>query len=212
VWEVRLADERREWFVVEGKEGVDGYVSWTTAQTEPHATIELSVIDMAARTPEAARSLWGTLAAQRDQVDSIHIDVAADDPIDRALVDPDRGRHGREDLPHALGEVAAGPMVCVLHPAAALRSRGYAAEGSLALSIGDDALEVAVKDGRARVAPTRAAPLVRMSLPALSAVAFGALPVAHAVRLGWVEARDDRALALASALFAMPPYFSPDAF
>jgi predicted acetyltransferase len=212
VWDARLADERREWFVAEGKDGVDGYVAWAITQSEPHASVLLSVTDMAARTPEAARSLWGLLAAQRDQVDSVHIDVAADDPIDRALVDPDRGRHGSRDVPHALGEVVAGPMVRVVDPATALRARGYAAEGSLCLSVGDEALELVVKDGRGRVGPARAEPLVRMSLPALSAVAFGALPLADAARLGWVEARDDRALGLASHLFALPPYFSPDPF
>jgi predicted acetyltransferase len=225
LWNARLADERRAWFVAEGKDGVDGYLAWTVRQSEPHASVLLSVTDMAARTAEAARSLWGILAAQRDQVDSVEIDVAADDPIDRALVDADRGRQVRGltrpgqdlgiangDVAHALGDVAAGPMLRVLDPALALGARGYAADGSLVLSVGDDALEIDVKDGRARVTAARAEPLVRMSLPALSAVAFGALPVADAARLGWVEARDQRALAVANDLFALPPYFSPDAF
>jgi predicted acetyltransferase len=209
VWDARLADERRAWFVAEGKEGVEGYVAWTVTQSDPHASVLLSVTDMAARTPEAARTLWGLLAAQRDQVDSAHIDVAADDPIDRALVDP--GRHVR-GFSAPFGEVVAGPMVRVLDPAAALRARGYAAEGSIVLSVDDEALELVVKDGRARIGPARAEPRIRMSLPALSAVAFGALPLEDAARLGWVEARDEGALALGTHLLALPPYFSPDPF
>jgi hypothetical protein len=43
-------------------------------------------------------------------------------------------------------------------------------------------------------------------------VAFGALPPSQAERLGWLSARDARALARADALFALPPYFSPDPF
>jgi hypothetical protein len=50
---------------------------------------------------------------------------------------------------------------------------------------------------------------------ALAALAFGGLgarPATLAARLGWLEPKDERSLALADALFALPAYFSPDAF
>jgi predicted acetyltransferase len=103
-------------------------------------------------------------------------------------------------------------MVCVLDPATALAARGYTAEGTIVLAVDDASFEVSVENGRARVTPTTAEPSLRTTLPALSAVAFGALPAAHAARLGWLEAKDEGALAFANTLLALPPYFSADPF
>ena len=103
-------------------------------------------------------------------------------------------------------------MVRALDAARALESRGWPADGTLVLAVGDETLEVTVREGRASAVPTRAEPHVRLDLRALSAVAFGALPASHAARLGWLTARDDHALDLADALLALPPYFSPDPF
>lgn len=211
-WESRLADERRTWLVVEGLRGVEGYVVWTLEQGEPHAEVALQVRELAALTVDAERELWALVGAQRDQVAVVHADVAADDPIEQALVDADRARFGDGDIEHTLGEVASGPLVRVLHTVRALEARGWLAEGTLVLQVGDETLELTAKAGRATVLPSHAEPHVHLDAGALAAVAFGALPAARAARLGWLTARDSRALALAEALLALPPYFSPDPF
>jgi predicted acetyltransferase len=214
LWEARLSDERLTWIVVESDAGgVEGYVAWTLSQTEAHAKTVLEVNDMAARTDAGARSLWGVLAAQRDQVAEVAVDVSAADPFDRALVDADRGHFGTEAVEHALGELAAGPMVRALDVVAALRARGYAAEGSLAIGVGAERVELAVSAGRAEVRVAAGpSPDLRLTAPAMSAVAFGALRMRDAALFGWVEARDERVLFLADAIFALPPYFSRDPF
>jgi hypothetical protein len=80
------------------------------------------------------------------------------------------------------------------------------------LAVGDETLEITAKGGRATVVPSRGEPHIRLGAPALAAVAFGALPASRAARLGWLTPRDAHALALAEALLALPPYFSPDPF
>lgn len=211
-WEHRLADERRVWLVVEGAPGVEGYVAWTLVQGEPHAQTVLVVDEMAARSDAAERALWALVGAQRDQVSEVRVDVASDGPIDRALVDADAGRFGDGQLEHVLGELAAGPMVRVLEPATALAARGWAAEGSLVLEVSGERVQLEVRAGRATAGPTTAEPDLRLDGPALSGVAFGGLSASDAGRLGMVAARDERTLALADALFRLPPYFSPDPF
>jgi predicted acetyltransferase len=220
VWDRRLAEERRTWLVVERPgAGVEGYLTFTLEQTEVHADTVLIVRELAALHPSAERSLWGLVGAQRDQVAVVHADVAADHPLDRALVDADRGRPGDSELEHAIGDEAAGPMVRVLDAARALAARGWAGEGALVLGVtsgasgvGAETVEVRVHGGRATATATRAEPDVRLDARTLAAVAFGALRPSDASRLGWLEARDDRTLALADALLALPPYFSPDPF
>lgn len=215
VWEHRLADERRVWLVVEDGRGALGYVEWSLAQTEPHARTVLVVSEMAARSEAAERALWAAIGAQRDQVTEVRVDVASDDPIDRALVDADASRFGDAQVEHVLGEVAAGPMVRVLDPAVALGARGWSEDGALVLEVGRERLQLEAKGGRATVTPTMAEPDVRLDAPALSAVAFGALPAKDAARLGMLAVREpggEKALALADALFRLPPYFSPDPF
>jgi predicted acetyltransferase len=212
-WESLFLDEARTWLVVEGAAGVEGYVAWTVRQSEPHAATTLTVHEMAARTAAAKRSLWALVGAQRGQVAEVRVDVAADDAMDRALVDADRARFGNAEVEHVLGEVAAGPLIRVLDASRALEARGYGAEGNLVIGIGDEKLELSVRDGRASVERVPdGQPQVQLDARALAAVAFGALPAVQAERFGWVTARDARALELADALFALPAYFSPDPF
>jgi predicted acetyltransferase len=218
LWNARLSDERRTFLVVEGVAGaVEGYVGWTLTQEQedlPGATT-LVVDEMAAATAAAARSLWGLVAAQRGQVTRVCADLAADDPIDRTFVDADRGRPGSEHrVEHSLGEIVVGPMLRLTDARRALAARGYRAEGSVILEVGGDRLRVVARDGRADVEHAGAADPtdLRLDMAGLAAVAYGALPVSHAARLGWVAARDDRAGARAEQLLSLPPYFSPDAF
>jgi predicted acetyltransferase len=224
LWDARLSAARRTWLVVEGDGGVRGYVSWTLEQQQPHAETTLVVREMAAIDDVAERWLWGLIGAQRDQIATVHVDVSEDDPVARVLLDADRGRFGDGELEHALGEVGAGPMLRVLDARRALEARGWLAEGTLVVSVRPhghagraaapvgETLEIVVRQGRARVGATQAEPHVRLDATALAAVAFGGCRAAHAARLGWLEARDARALEVADALLALPPYFSPDSF
>jgi predicted acetyltransferase len=216
VWERRLADERSTWLVVEGAGGVEGYVRWVLAQSEAHAATTLVVRELASTTAEAERALWGLVGAQRDQVAEVRVDVAADAPVERALVDADRARFGHQELEHAVGDLASGPMVRLLDVRRALASRGWPHDGSFALAVDDAAgaavYEVVARDGSARVDPTLGPPDLRLDARALAAVAFGGLRPADAVRLGWASTPDAAALARADALLALPPYFSPDPF
>jgi predicted acetyltransferase len=217
LWESRWADERSTWLVVEGQARVQGYVCWTVQQREAHAVTTLCVRELVAATEAAMRSLWGLIGDQRSQIAHAYVDVARDDPTEQALVDPDRAGFGDAQVEHALGEVIAGPMIRILDATRALGARGYEAEGRLGLSIGAEDLQLSVRDGEGEVAST--APLserhIRVNPRALAALAFGAFgarPATHAARLGWIEAKDERSLALADALFALPAYFSPDSF
>jgi len=103
-------------------------------------------------------------------------------------------------------------MVRMVDATRALEARGWLSDGALVLAVGEETLAITAKGGRATVVPSRAEPHVRLAAPALAAVAFGALPASRASRLGWLTARDAQALALADALLALPPYFSPDPF
>jgi predicted acetyltransferase len=215
VWEHRFANERRVWLVVEGAQGVEGYVAWSLMQSEPHAHTTLVIDEMAARSEAAERALWAVVGAQRDQVSEVRADVAGDDPIDRALVDADEGRFGDAQVEHVLGEVAAGPMVTMLAVDAGLPARGWAADGSLVLEVLGSRHRLTVRDGRAVVEPSFDEPDLTLDRRALSAIAYGALGAVDAARLGMLAAREpggEKVLALADALFRLPPYFSPDPF
>lgn len=212
MWEHRLADHRRVWLVVEDDHGVQGCIAWSLAQAEPHAHTALLVEEMAARSPHAQRSLWALLGRQRDQVAEVRVDVSADDPVDRALIDPDRGRFGDAEVEHVLGELAAGPMVSILDVEAGLGARGWEAEGTLVLEVQGSRYRMAVKEGRAAVERSPEPPDLVLDRRALSAIAYGALGARDAARLGLLAARDERTLALADALFHLPPYFSPDPY
>lgn len=183
-WEARLADERRTWLVVDGPDGIEGYVVWTLAQDEAHAETVLQVRELAGRTPAAERELWALVGAQRDQVSVVYADVAADNPIEHALVDGDRARFGDGDVEHTLGEVASGPMLRVPHAVRALEARGWPAEGSLLVTVDDETLAITATGGRASVLPSRGEPHVRLDARAFAAVAFGGLLPSRAARLG----------------------------
>jgi predicted acetyltransferase len=197
---------------VDGPRGTEGYVAWTLEQVEAHAATALVVREMAATTEAAERSLWGLVGLQRHQVASVHADVSDDDPLDRALVDADRARAGDGDLEHFVGDVASGPMIRLTDPALALAARGWPVDGRVVLGLGDRELEVRVSAGTVSVTDSDHVPDVVLDAGALAAVAFGALPLAHASRLGWASTRDDGALEHAAAMLALPPYFSPDPF
>jgi predicted acetyltransferase len=152
------------------------------------------------------------VGAQRDQVDEVRADVPDDDPIDRALLDGDRARRGDPWAAHDVGFVSNGPMVRVVDVRRALAARGWTADGRLVIDVDGEALALEVAGGSAAVAPSGAAPDLSLDRASLASIAFGGVGVAQALRMGWAAARDDSTAARAAALFALPPYFSFDAF
>jgi predicted acetyltransferase len=182
------------------------------AQPEAFGPTTLTVQELAATSPAAWRSLWSAIGAQRDQVDEVRADVAADDPLDRLLLDADRGRRGDARVPHGVGFLSNGPMVRVADVSRALGARGWAAEGRVVLDVEGERFELDVSGGNATVTPCDRLPDVIIDRASLSSIAFGGIGLTHALRSGWAAARDDAAAARAAALFAVPPYFSSDGF
>jgi predicted acetyltransferase len=215
-WQAFLSEERRVWLVARGDRAVEGYVCWTVEQREAFGPTTLTVRELAAVTPAAWRSLWNAVGAQRDQVDEVRADVAADDPLDRLLVDADRGRRGDAWVPHDVGSLSNGPMVRIADVPRALAARGWAAEGHVVLDVEGDRFELDVGGGNATVTPRGrsfdVAPDVSVDRASLSSIAFGGIDLTQALRGGWATARDATVAARAAALFALPPYFSSDGF
>ena len=211
-WDRRLLDERRRWLVVEQAGKLAGYVAWTVWQEQAHAETTMVVHELVAADDEARRALFGAIGAQRDQVEEVCLDVAADDPIDRALVDADRARHGTDDVEHTLGALVGGPMVRLLDVARALEARGYHGDGALSFDIDGNMFSLAVERGHGRAGRSGDGPKLTLSPEALAAITYGALLPSDAARLGWLRADSPATLALADSVLALPPYFALDPF
>jgi predicted acetyltransferase len=213
LWNTRLLDERRRWFVLarEGG-GLAGYVSWTIAQEEAHGRTTITVHDLVADDDERRRPLWGLLGAQRDQADEVLVNVDAHDPIGSALVDADRERFGTSEVAHTLGTIVGGPMVHLQDIPRALAARGYACDATLELDVSGERFHLRVDAGTATTGPSRASNPITVDRTALTAVAFGAMSPSDAARLGWLHPPDAGTLRAADALFALAPYNALDTF
>jgi predicted acetyltransferase len=212
LWERRLLDERRRWFVLDRDGRSVGYIAWTLAQIEPHAPVEMTVDELAGLDDEARLRLLAFASDQKDQVSTVRLDVAADDPLTVALVDPDQDRRGTERIEHPLGTLAGAAMVRLVDLTAAIEGRGYAGEGSLDLELPDRVVHVEVDGGRGRLLPARGGRLIRVDPPTLAAVLYGSLAPSAAARLGWLWADDPATLRHADTLFRLPAFFTPDSF
>jgi predicted acetyltransferase len=213
LWERRLLDERRRWFVLDREGSVAGYVTWTARQAEAHAETRLEVRELVADDEAARRRLLALLGAQRDQVTEVTLEVEADDPIDRALIDMDLTRHGTERVEHALGTVVAGPMLRLLDVPRAVEARGYSSDGAIDVAIdGAPAVSIRIEGGLGRIGPGTSGPLLQVDRASLGAILYGGLPPSQAARIGWLSADSEATLRLADALFNHPPFFALDPF
>jgi predicted acetyltransferase len=212
LWDRRLLDEGRRWFVIERTGQVVGYVGWSLEQSDPHSPIRLIVDELAACDDAARRRLLALAGEQRNQVSAIELAVPDDDPLPGALVDPDRGRGGTRAIEHPLGSLAAGPMVRVVDVDRAIEARGYVGEGDIGLELPGRHVHVEAKGGRARALPARQGARLRLDTAALGAVLYGALAPSAASRLGLLSADDPSTLALADRIFGLPPFSARDAF
>jgi predicted acetyltransferase len=213
LWERRLLDERRRWFVLDREGTVAGYVTWTALQAEAHAETRLEVGDLVADDEPARRRLLALLGAQRDQVTEVTLEVEADDPIDRALIDMDLARHGTERVEHSLGTLVAGPMLRLLDVPRAVEARGYRADGAIDVAIdGAPAVSIRVEGGVGKMGSAIGGPLLEVDRASLAAILYGGLPASQAARIGWLSADSESTLRAADALFDHPSYFALDPF
>jgi predicted acetyltransferase len=172
----------------------------------------MTIEELAALDERARLRLLAVAGDQRDQVATVRLDLAADDPIALGLVDPDRDRPASERIEHPLGTVVAGPMVRIADLGSAIEGRGYAGEGSLDLELPDRVVHLDVVEGRGRLLPSRGRRRLRLDSPTLAAVLYGSLAPSAAARLGWLSADDPATLRLADALFRVPAFFTRDSF
>jgi predicted acetyltransferase len=168
-------------------------------------------------------ALIGSLAALRDQVAEIELEVDAADQLELALIDSDGRRFGTGLVEHDLGMLVGGPMVRIEDVPRAIEARGYSADGSFDIVVhaaegeangaGDEiAVSVAVEGGRAEVSSARGAKAsLRTSRGVLASMLYGGLRASDAVRLGLADA-DARTLARADSILAMAPLAPVDPF
>jgi predicted acetyltransferase len=209
VWERDLLDERIQWLVLSLEESISGYAALRFEQDEPHARVRAVVHELA--DDRVRRRLLAALASLHTQVSELTFTLADADPLDWALVDGDRDRGGTEEVEHAQGVVATGPMLRLTDVQTALLARGYAADGSIDITLDDGAaFAFHVENGRPRIGDALRGPHLRTTTKALASILYGGLAVAQAARLGWAEVvgQSERV----SALLDIPPFLSLDAF
>lgn len=227
-WERQLVCERRQFLVAhrprsEGKHSLAGYVSFEIEQDEAHAATSLRVEELAADDDVTRLALLGALAAMRDQVRTVELEVDDADRLELALLDSDAHRFGTDRVEHNLGAVVGGPMVRVEDVPRAFEARGYAADGTFDVIVeaeegsrpspGEElAVSVRVADGRAEVSSARAAAAaLRTTKRTLASLLYGGLRPSDAVRLGLADA-DGRTLARIDPIFAAAPLAPVDPF
>lgn len=222
-WERLLARERRHLLVCEAarprskKSVPTGYVAFTLQQEAAYGATRLHVDELIATDDETRRALFGALGAMRDQVSAIVVEVADSDPLERALIDPDRHGSGSDFVEHDLGRVVGGPMIRIEDVPRALMARGYQGKGSFDVVIGEAdgtevvAASVRIRDGRAELGPVRGGGALRTTRAGLAAIFYGALSVKSAVALGLAEAEASLADRI-DAIAAIPPLTPFDAF
>ena len=186
-------------------------MAFELVQSEAHAATRLLVDELVADDDVTRLALLGALAALRDQVVAIELEVDDHDPLERALVDSDGRRHGTNSVEHDLGTVVGGPMVRIEDIPRAIEARGYAADGALDLVVhaGEGETNGAGEE-KSKLASGPAA-LLRTTRAGLASILYGALRPSDAVRLGLADA-DARTVARADAVFAMSPVAPIDAF
>ena len=226
-WVRHLARERRQFLVAdhlptEGG-GLAGYVAFEIRQRKAHGKTSIVVDELAADDDVTRLALIGAMAALRDQVADVVLEVADDDPLALAFLDPDQRRYGTSDVEHSVGTVVGGPMVRIDDVTRAIEARGYHVDGGFDLvvvegegdggsAIDELAVRVEVSGGRAEVSAARgAAGALRASRTTLASLLYGGLRVTDALRLGLAFA-DPKVLSRVDAILAIAPVSPIDPF
>jgi predicted acetyltransferase len=205
LWDLRFAHPSRIVLTCD-----DGYVMFELRQEALHAETFLVVHELVAKTPAARRALLGALGRMRDQVTTIELEVAEDDPLELALVDSDRQRFGDDDVEHELGRIVGGPLVRITDVEKAIVARGYLGDGIFTINVDDQRVGVVVKGGRATLGKPRG-PAVIVTRATLAALLFGGLGLRQAVTLGLAEV-ESKALARIDSVLRLPPVVPFDPF
>ena len=210
IWH-RVANPRGETahgFLVEGREGVEGYLYLTRRPQPGSLRYELSLTDLVARTPAAGRRLLGFLGDHRSlATDAVWRGGAADPFL-----------HLLQEQTHEV-KLLFQWMMRLLDVPVALQSRGYPAglSGALHLEVEDDlfpenqgrfVLEVAGGEAEVRAGGDGD---LKLNARALASLYTGFLSPWALQLAGMLEGRED-ALRTASALFAGMPPTMPDMF
>ena len=210
LWDAKWLDERNHVVVVGPADAPRGYALFVYDQVEGHARTTIAVEEMVSADAEARRVLFGFLAAQRDQVAEVEMELDVDDPIAFALVDPDRRRHGTARVEHTLGTITTGPMVRILDLDRALRARGYLYDTRSRVRLGDRALSLKAAGGVVAIEEV-AAVEVEIDAPFVPSVLFGSLAPSAAAAIDGARGAGS-ALANADALLGLPRFSAIDRF
>lgn len=217
LWDRLFTRERREVVVVDGANGIAGYVAFVLHQAEPHARTTLVIDEIVAEDDVTLRTLYGFLRTMGTQVHEICQEVRIDDPLDAALVDADVFRHGTEDVEHELGVVVGGAMVRIEDPAKAIEARGYGTtDVSFDVVLTDDApgpsaFAVDIRGGVAEVSAARGGPSVRATRRGLAALLYGGYRLGELASAGLVGATPAM-IAKIEPILAIPPLWPLDPF
>ncbi len=178
-----------------------GYVAYTlrAGRVDDNARSQgIDIRDLVALDMDAYRSLWRFLGLH-DLVGRVSWARApADDPAFELLMEPRRLNVTERE----------GIWLRIIDIAQALAGRGYAADGELTLSVGDDDLapwnagtfRLRVAGGDAEVATTTTTAQMRLTLPALAALYAGWHSAGRLAAWGLLEA-DEATVAQAEHMF-----------
>lgn len=218
LWDRLFTRERRQLVVVDGPDRIAGYVAFVLSQPEPHARTSLVVDELVAEDDATLRTLYGFLRTMGTQVHEICQEVRIDDPLDAALVDADRFRHGTEDVEHELGVVVGGPMVRIEDPAKAVEARGYRRDADVSFDLvltddapGPSAIAVDIRGGAAVVSAARGGPSVQATRRGLAALLYGGFRLGELAATGLVTASPGM-IAKIEPILAIPPLWPLDPF
>jgi predicted acetyltransferase len=205
--------------VRDGDGSLSGYL-FAAVRAPTNRPETLVVPHLVALDGRAERALLGFLSAQRDQADAVELDAPPGSPLASLLERPRPDREG-DEMPeghHPIATVYAGAMARIVDLSRALASRGYpsSARARFAFAASDPArprneapVTLTVEDGRARVEPGAAAPIVRAPIGVLSRVLLGAMRLADAARLTPLSVDEKFVPELDALLHLAPPYPVP---
>lgn len=219
LWNMHLSDERRAIFVGERAGEACGYVSMITHQAEAHGEIRTEVLDLVGGSFADRAAMLGWLGGLRDQVSEVDVCLAADDPLLPALLDLDvdrkrvagAGTGVGARVEHPIGVLGTGPMLRIPSPRRALVARGYRRDGAFEISVGGDTFGLVIASGSAMIVRSAKGPRLAFTPEGLAAVAYGGLPLARAVALGWASG-DEEAVFLAARVLEVPAWHTWDRF
>lgn len=193
-------------FVVEGRDGLEGYVSFTQRGSSDGGDIRCR--DLVALTPTAARRLLTLFADHRSQVRSVHWQGAPADPLLYVLAEQWHESSGRMLW-----------MLRIVDVRGALAERGYPVglDAELHLDVRDDVLPwnhgrfvLEVSGGKAKVRKGGRGRL-RVDVRGLAPMYTGHHSAAELLAAGYVDG-PERDLATAARIFSGPAPWMPDFF